>query len=71
MVTTSRVPAMRLRSISVARATCCISKADLAGSELWNVRVTMGTSSMPLGLMIGAITPRLGESQSLCESMVS
>jgi hypothetical protein len=71
MVATSRVPGMRFKSISAARATCCISKADLAGSALWKVSVTMGTSSMPLGLTIGSSTPRLGESQSLCELMVS
>src|SRR6266581_457932 len=63
-VTTSRVPGMRLNSISAARATFSSSKAPLSGSAVWKVRVTMGTSSMPLGLMIGSPTPRFGETQS-------
>ncbi|MBV6410513.1 MAG: hypothetical protein GAKPKEKM_01329 [Rhodocyclaceae bacterium] len=70
-VTTSRVPGMRFISISTARATCCISKAARAASLVQKVSVTMGTSSMPFGLMIGSPTPRLGETQSRLEFTVS
>ena len=70
-VSTSRVPGMRFISISTARATCCISKAERARSLVQKVSVTMGTSSMPFGLMIASPTPRLGETQSRCELTVS
>ena len=54
MVVTSRVPATRFRSASMLCATRSRSKAPVSGSSLYSVSATIGTSSMPLGLMIGA-----------------
>ena len=53
MVATSRVPGMRLSSVSIARETCCSEKAARSGSAVHSVKLTMGTSSMPLGLISG------------------
>jgi hypothetical protein len=70
-VVTSRVPGTRLRSASTLCATRSRSKAPVAASRLNSVSVTIGTSSMPLGLMIGASTPRPLGSQSAFELTVS
>ena len=70
-VCTSRVPGTRLRSASMLWATRSRSKAPVSASLLNSVRVTMGTSSMPLGLMMGSNTPKFLGSQSALERSVS
>ena len=71
MVVTSRVPGTRFRSASMLWATRSSSKAPLPAVVPNNVRVTMGTSSMPLGLMRGGSTPRPAGSQSALAFTVS
>ena len=51
----------------MAWATWASSCAPRAGSSVHSVSVTMGTSSMPMGRMMGSPTPRLGGSQSRLE----
>ena len=63
MVLTSRVPGTRLISASTALATRSRSSAE-AASGLQKVAASTGTSSMPLGLTIGGMTPRPCGSQS-------
>jgi hypothetical protein len=70
-VVTSRVPAMRFSSISAACATCSSSKAPRVSSRVHRVTVTIGTSSMPSGLMMGSPTPSSGDTQSRLAWMVS
>ena len=71
MVLTSRVPGTRFRSASTLCATRSRSKGPVLGFLLNSVSVTMGTSSMPLGLMMGSSTPRPFGSQSALEFTVS
>ena len=52
-------------------ATRSRSKAPVSASLLNKVRVTIGTSSMPLGLMMGSSTPRFLGSQSAFVRSVS
>ena len=63
MVRTSRAPGTRLSSASSVLAT---RSSSLAGTpaRLHKVTPSTGTSSMPLGLTIGANTPRFPGSQS-------
>ena len=70
-VCTSRVPLTRLSSTSMLCATRSKSRAPVSVSLLNSVKVTMGTSSIPLGLMMGSNTPRFFGSQSLLERSVS
>jgi hypothetical protein len=58
MLDTSRVPLIRLSSTSAERATCCKSKALRSASAVQKVSATIGTSSMPFGLITG--WPRRG-----------
>jgi len=62
---------MRFNSVSVARATCCSENAARAGSAVHSVKLAIGTSSMPLGLISGVPTPSCGDSQSACDCTVS
>ena len=52
-------------------ATRSRSNALASGFLLYSVSETMGTSSMPLGLMMGSSTPRLRGNQSALSRMVS
>ena len=52
-------------------ATRSKSNAPVSGSLLNSVKVTMGTSSMPLGLMMGSITPKFMGNQSVFDRNVS
>lgn len=71
IVLTSRVPATRLRSASILCATRSRSNAPVDAFSLNSVKLTIGTSSMPLGLMIGSSTPSPVGSQSAFEFTVS
>ena len=71
MVTTSRVPGTRLMSASMLCATRSRSKALTSAFFPCKVSDTMGTSSMPLGLISGSGKPRLRGSQSAFSRMVS
>ena len=71
MVTTSRVPGTRLMSASMLCATRSRSKALTSSFLPCNVRDTIGTSSMPLGLMSGSGKPRLRGNQSAFSRIVS
>ena len=70
-VVTSRVPLTRFKSISMFCAMRSSSKALRSVSLPCKVSDTMGTSSMPLGLMRGCNTPKPLGSQSACELTVS
>ena len=71
MVLTSRVPATRLISDSKLCATRSKSCASEFGDLSNNDKVTIGTSSIPLGLTIGLPTPKLCGNQSELEFKVS
>ena len=70
-VCTSRVPGTRLISASRLWATRSSAKAPEVSSRLCRVSVTTGTSSMPLGLMIGSMAPSPLGSQSALLRKVS
>ena len=71
IVVTSRVPGTRFRSASMLCATRSRSNGPLLASSAYSVKVTIGTSSMPLGLISGSPTPRPRGSQSLFALTVS
>ena len=71
MVFTSRVPFTRLSSVSRLFATRSNSCTSVCGFLLYKDRVTIGTSSMPLGLTMGGNTPSPCGSQSVLELSVS
>ena len=68
MVYTSRVPGMRLISVSSECATSASWVGPVAGSLDQSVSAITGTSSMPLGLMIGWPTPVPAGNQSRFEN---
>ena len=70
-VNTSRVPGMRLSSVSSVWATSARSRAPRWGSSVHRVSAITGTSSMPLGLMMGWPTPRFAGIQSWFENTLS
>ena len=69
MVLTSRVPGTRLSSASMLCATRSSASAPLRSP--CSVSATMGTSSTPLGLMMGAPTPKPRGNQSALAPTVS
>ena len=71
MVVTVRAPGTRISSASMLWATRSRAKGPLSGSSLNRVRVTTGTSSMPLGRMMGSCAPRPRGSQSALLRRVS
>ena len=76
MVNISRVPGTRFNSASRPCAICSKSKLlrslfSAAVSSNHKVMATIGTSSMPLVLIIGWATPRLRGNQSCFENILS
>ncbi len=71
MVNTSRVPGMRLSSVSSVCATSASSSGPRSASSVHSVSAITGTSSMPLGLISGWPTPRFCGIQSWLENTLS